>query len=222
LAINNPSYLENIEIVRQVVARIGLPDHPRVCDLGGGTGNYICALAEDLSESTFVHVDADPEMNSVASAKFERLGLSNVEMVQGSVFDVSFAPTSFDLILCVNALYSMNPQSEVLARVRQWLKPGGFFLVIDFGRRTKVLDWGRFILGNMIKTKGVLASVKFVWQGIETLKQNQRGSRSQAEGIYWLHSTEEFGAALTEAGFVVEDLRTCYRGYCDLALCRRN
>jgi len=158
-------------------------------------------------------------MNRVASSKFAAYGLSRVSVVTSSVFDSSFPDQSFDLILSVNALYAMTPQGEVLRMVRKWLKPGGKFLVIDFGRRTKVFDWGRYILGNMLKEKGIFESVRFLWNGLENLKQNRRGSKGQSEGIYWLHSTEEFGQALSEAGFLVEDLRTCYRGYCDLAVC---
>jgi ubiquinone/menaquinone biosynthesis C-methylase UbiE len=220
LAAANPSYAENIEIVRAAIASLDLPAGAVVCDVGGGTGNFTCALSEDMPDARFVHLDADAEMNRIASAKFVSLGVRDVSVVGRSVFDVDFANGSFDLILCINALYSMVPQDEVLDRIRRWLKPDGRFVVIDFGRRTKVFDWGRFILGNMIKEKGLVESLRFLRKGLETLKQNRRGSKGQAEGIYWLHSTEEFGRVLTGHGFIVDELRTCYRGYCDLALCR--
>jgi len=220
LADLNPSYRENIETVREIIADLALPSNPAICDLGAGTGNFICALSRDLPGAQFVHLDADSEMNRIAGAKYAKIAAGNVTIQTDSVFEAEFPSQSFDLILCVNALYSMNPQREVLCRINRWLKPGGFFVVIDFGRRAKIFDWGRYILGNMLREKGILESVKIIRSGWESLRQNRRGSKGQLEGLYWLHSTEEFGRALSEAGFLVDELTTCYRGYCDLAVCR--
>jgi ubiquinone/menaquinone biosynthesis C-methylase UbiE len=220
LATNNPSYRENIEILRSLLPSFGLPDQPSVCDLGGGTGNYTCALSADIRGASFVHVDADEEMNRIARCKFADAGIESVEVITASALDIDFPDHSFDLLIMINSLYAMSPQRDVLARVHRWLKPSGTFFVIDFGRRTKVLDWARFILGNMLREKGLFECLRFLRSSLENLRQNRRGARAQLDGVYWLHSTEEFGALLSESGFYVEMIRACYRGYCDLAVCR--
>lgn len=220
LAKHNPSYRENIELLRSFLGSFGLPEHPSVCDIGAGTGNFICALANDLPEARFVHLDSDPNMNSVAEQKYAAAGIESVDIHSVSALSAEFEPNTFDLIICINALYAIRPPMKVLQQVRSWLKPGGVFFVIDFGRRSNVWDWSSYILGSVFREYGFLACIRLLTNGIETYKQNRRGSKGQAAGVYWLHSTDEFKDALQRAGFSVEHIQTCYRDYCDLAVCR--
>ena len=222
LARNNPSYQDNIEALRVMLPQWNLPRSASVCDLGAGTGNYICSIAKDIPEASFVHVDADPQMNAVARAKYKREGVKNVSLVTSTIGETEFDNDSFDLIICVNALYAMDSREAVFAKIHSWLKKDGIFFVIDFGRQTNLFDWGRYIFGNMYRKEGIGACLRFVKNGFETIRQNRKGSKGQASGNYWLHSTDEFDRTLSEHGFRVELLRTCYRGYCDLAVCRLN
>jgi len=220
LATYNPSYRENIELLRSMLKDFALSDEPRICDIGAGTGNYICALAKDLPEAAFYHVDADQKMNDVAKNKYAAAGVKNVEIHGASALDTEFQPGSFDLIICVNALYAIHPPEELLRRAKLWLKPGGVFFVIDFGRRTRMWDWSKYIFGSILREHGVMETIRFFVNGMETIRQNRRGSKGQAEGVYWLHTTDEFKEALVRAGYSIERIQTCYRGYCDLAVCR--
>lgn len=220
LAKYNPSYRENIELLRSMLKEFDLGDEPAICDIGAGTGNYICALAKDIPGATFCHVDADQKMNAVAKSKYAASGVKNVEVHGVSALDADFETGSFDLIVCVNALYAIHPPEELLRRARLWLKPTGVLFVIDFGRRARMWDWSKYIFGSILREHGVLETVRFFVNGMETIRQNRRGSKGQAEGVYWLHSTEEFEDALVRAGYSIERVQTCYRGYCDLAVCR--
>jgi ubiquinone/menaquinone biosynthesis C-methylase UbiE len=220
LATHNPSYRENIDALRSIVGSLNLPPGAVICDVGAGTGNFICALARDIPYAKFIHLDADPVMNQIASEKYKAAGIEHVDVHCCSAVEAAYSDESFDLVVCVNALYAIHPQEEVLQRIRRWLRPGGTFFVIDFGRRTRILDWMRYILGNIIREKGLRECFKFLKNSSESLRQNRRGAQGQADGTYWLHSTEEFGKVLVKAGFEVLELRPCYRGYCDLAVCR--
>ncbi len=220
LATANPSYRENIEILRSLIPDFDLPRDPVICDIGAGTGNFICAIAQDLPSAKFVHLDADETMNQLAREKYQSAQLSNVEIKHCLASDANFAAGTFDLIICVNALYAIRPRDEFLMKARRWLKPNGIFFIIDFGRRFDALSWSLYIIGSVIKQGGLREAVRVVKNGLETLRQNRRGSDGQADGLYWLHSTEEFADELTRAGYTVDQLRTCYRGYCDLAVCR--
>lgn len=219
LATNNPAYRANIEELRELIPSLNLPDHPRILDVGAGTGNFICALAKDLLDAKFVHLDFDEEMSEVARKKYAAAGIENVEIHCCPASEAAYPAESFDLVICINALYAISPREELLKRVRSWLKPDGTFFVIDFGRQYQTLDWGRYILGNVFRERGLVECVRFFISIFETARQNRRGAQGQADGLYWTHSTEEFGRVLSEAGFDVKDLRTCYRDYCDLAVC---
>lgn len=220
LATNNPAYRANIELLREMIPSFNLPDKPRILDIGGGTGNFICALAKDFEDAKFVHLDFDEEMNEVARKKYAAAGIKNVEIHCCPATEAAYPANSFDLVICVNALYAIHPRDEILKRLRNWLTPDGTFFVIDFGRQYRTLDWGKYILGNVLRERGLIECIRFFISIFETARQNRRGAQGQADGLYWTHSTEEFGHVLAGAGFDVQDLRTCYRDYCDLAICR--
>ena len=214
----NPSYHENIEILLSYLDEWNMPPTAMICDLGAGTGNYICALAGCIPEGKYVHVDFDEVMNGIARTKYVGAKL-NVTIVEEYIQRLEFPSENFDLILCVNALYAIQPQQAVLHKVRKWLKPDGKFFVIDFGRRTRMFDWGWYLLKSVVKEHGVLECSRLVANRVEIVRQNRRGSKTQQQGSYWLHSTQEFGRILTSCGFQVDDIRSCYRDYCDLAVC---
>lgn len=220
LATNNPSYHENIEIFQSLIRRLDLKADARVCDVGAGTGNFVCAAALEMPHVRFVHLDADAAMNEVAQQKYLAAGIENVEIRCCSATDAAYPPESFDLIVCVNALYAIAPQVDMLRRMRRWLKPSGTLFLIDYGRQVKVLDWMFFILKDVARRQGFVAAMRLLRNSWVNIRQNRRGSRGQAEGVYWVHSTEEFGRTLEQAGFEVKELRPCYRGYSDLAICR--
>jgi ubiquinone/menaquinone biosynthesis C-methylase UbiE len=196
LATNNPSYFENIEALRSVVRDLQLPKEAAICDVGAGTGNFICALAHDLPEARYVHLDFDAGMNKIAADKYSAMGLEHIELECCRASEAHYAPQSFDLIISVNALYAMQPQREVLRRIRSWLKPDGTFFVIDYGRQVNVLDWVVYMFRHVARTKGFWAAVKLLKKNAENIRQNRKGSQGQADGHYWLHSTEEFGEIL--------------------------
>jgi ubiquinone/menaquinone biosynthesis C-methylase UbiE len=214
-----PAYQENIARLRALITERGLSGNIRVCDLGAGTGNYIAGIADLLPDADYTHLDQDPEMSAIARRKYDRCGI-RVTMVQDFMQRASFASGSFDLIVCVNALYAAAPQELVLRRVKRWLKPDGLFFVIDYGRQARIFDWGWYILKSSIRRRALGKLVTFALNSRHVISSTRRGSSYQSQGGYWLHSTQEFGDKLSEAGFIVEKLEPCYRGYADLAVCR--
>lgn len=217
----NPAYHENVGKLLSRLEKWDLPPTPAVCDLGAGTGNFLLELNRAMPNGRYWHVDFDDRMTGLAKRKYSDAGLSNVQVVKDEIHNVAFPDESFDLILCINALYAFTPQEQVLANVRKWLKPEGRLFLVDFGRKQSTLDWTIYIFREAMKSRQVGRYAKSLIEGREVLKQNRRVSKGQESGRYWLHSTQEFGESLVKAGFVVEELEKCYRGYADMAVCRK-
>lgn len=215
----NPAYQQNIQALIDRLSLWKLPSDARVCDLGAGTGNYISALSRFLPHGSFVHVDFDRKMNELARHKYARQGIVDVNIVEEHVQHVDFPTNSFDLVVCVNALYAISPQREVLTKIRRWLRPNGKFFVIDFGRKQRTLDWTLYILRESVRSNNLRRYAKALVEAREVLKQNRRSTRGQTSGRYWLHSTEEFRGTLESCGYKVIEVFPCYRGYADLAVC---
>lgn len=217
----NPSYQENIDKLLSFLRSWELPENPRICDLGAGTGNYITALAKVLPNAEFTHIDFDAKMNERALAKYREHGITRFEILTQYAQDAEISDDSFDIVLCINALYAISPQEEVLCKIHNWLRPDGRFFTIDFGRKQKNLDWVIYMFRESMKKHTVGKYVKALMDNKEIAKQNKQVSKAQQSGRYWLHTTEEFEGKLSECGFVVDEVFPCYRGYSDLAVCRK-
>jgi ubiquinone/menaquinone biosynthesis C-methylase UbiE len=178
-------------------------------------------MAKEHPECSFVHVDFDTKMNELAARKYEANGVRSVRVISDYAQHLDFPDACFDLVLCVNALYAISPQKQILRKVHSWLKPNGRFFVIDFGRKQRSLDWAIYLLRESVKSRRAGDYVRAVVEGREVWKQNRRSAKGQETGRYWLHSTTDFGNTLVDSGFEVDELQPCYRGYADLAICRK-
>ena len=217
----NTSYQNNIRTLTNYLTQWALPENADICDLGAGTGNYILSTAQHLPNANYVHVDFDSKMNQSAKKKYEGIKLKNFRIVTEYAQKTEFPSNSFDLIICVNALYAISPQKQVLHNLRSWLKPEGRLFLIDFGRKQRTLDWTFHLFVESMKMHRAGEYVKAVYDAREVLKQNRKSTKGQQSGRYWLHSTSSFGNTLVDCGFEVDEIYPCYRGYADLAICRK-
>lgn len=215
----NPAYQQNIQMLLDRLPNWDLPDDASVCDLGAGTGNYILQLGQAMQRATFWHVDFDSRMIEVARRKYADANLSNVNIVQSNALEVDFEENSFDLVVCINALYAFSSQREILQKMQRWLKNNGRLFLIDFGRKQNTLDWALYMLREAAKSRRLGFYARTLVEGRELLKQNRKTTKGQESGRYWLHTTEEFGQTLSDTGFFVEEIGRCYRNYADFAIC---
>lgn len=217
----NPAYQANIDILLSHMKNWTLGADSKICDLGAGTGNYIVQMADAFPDAQYWHVDIDHRMTELARQKYERCGVRNVHVVESDVHAANFAKDSFDVVVCVNALYAFTSQESILKRIRSWLKPEGKLFLIDFGRKQKTLDWTLYIFKESMKSQKIGRFTRALIEGRELLKQNRKTTMGQESGRYWLHTTQEFGKTLENSGFKVEELSRCYRNYSDLAVCSK-
>ena len=218
---HNDAYEENVSALAQFVQTINLNPTCSIVDIGAGTGNFICELSKVLPSANFVHLDANREMNNIALRKYEKQKIGNVQIIEEQVQRADLPVDTFSLAICVNSLYAMNPQELILSKIHQWLAPDGYLYVIDLGRKMDSWDWGRYFLRQAFREKRLLEYLTdAVARGREVLRQNNMTTIAQDSGRYWTHETSQFGQVLESAGFKIEKLETCYRGYADLAICR--
>ena len=218
---HNDAYEVNVSALAQFVQTINLNPTCSIVDIGAGTGNFICELSKVLPSANFVHLDANREMNNIALRKYEKQKIGNVQIIEEQVQRADLPVDTFSLAICVNSLYAMNPQELILSKIHQWLAPDGYLYVIDLGRKMDSWDWGRYFLRQAFREKRLLEYLTdAVARGREVLRQNNMTTIAQDSGRYWTHETSQFGQVLESAGFKIEKLETCYRGYADLAICR--
>ena len=94
----------------------------RVLDAGAGIGTFTELAAEGRE---VVAVEPDPEQLAVLRERVA--GQANVQVVEGTVEDVS---GTFDSILCLNVLEHIPDDRGTLRRFHELLVPGGSLLLL--------------------------------------------------------------------------------------------
>jgi ubiquinone/menaquinone biosynthesis C-methylase UbiE len=108
----------------------GLPDQPRILDVGCGPGAQTIDLAR-VTGGWIVAVDIRQRFLDELTERAGAAGvLSQVTTVNTSMFDMDFADESFDLIWSEGAIY-IEGFATGLAAWRRFLKPGGWLVVSE-------------------------------------------------------------------------------------------
>jgi SAM-dependent methyltransferase len=133
-----------------------------------------------------------------------------------------FPVATFNCLVSVNALYAMPEPAALLKRVFHWLKPGGVLFLINLGRIQNTTEWTTFLIKSNLHKLGLIRTLRVLLnEGLVISRENRKIASAQRSGLYWQHGTKQFGELLREIGFEVDLLEPTYRGYSDLACCRK-
>jgi len=91
-------------------------------DLGCSSGSFLEFMRSESWKLYGVEMSAEG-----ARTAEER---SKAQVFVGDILDAHFPSESFDVITCFDVLEHLYEPREVMARVGQWLKPGGIFYVL--------------------------------------------------------------------------------------------
>jgi SAM-dependent methyltransferase len=97
-------------------------DHPRVLEIGCGTGYVLLGLAAEN------HYELTGLEAHIAGLRYARSRLPSVEFVQADARDLPYE-SAFDAVGAFDVIEHIVEDDAVLASVRRALKPGGIFIV---------------------------------------------------------------------------------------------
>lgn len=103
------------------------PAGARVLEAGCGVGAQTVTLSANSPDARFTSIDLSEE--SLAQARSR--ALPNVEFRQGDIFDLPFAPATFDHVFVCFVLEHLERPVEALEHLKAVLKPGGTITVIE-------------------------------------------------------------------------------------------
>jgi SAM-dependent methyltransferase len=112
-----------------------------VLEVGCGEGFIAGRLSEDRPDILYVGVDQNEEDLKNLRAKFPR-----VETHRGSIYDLSFLESDFDLVICAEVLEHLSDPDAALAQIIA-LRPRKVILTVPLE------PW--FRLGNLARGKNV-------------------------------------------------------------------
>lgn len=90
-----------------------------ILDLGCSSGGFLTSVKSPAWKLYGI------EMSEPVARKAE--AKCGAQVFVGDILDAPFAPASFDAITCFHVFEHLYHPKEVLAKVAEWLKPGGIF-----------------------------------------------------------------------------------------------
>jgi SAM-dependent methyltransferase len=107
------------------------PPGARVPEPGCGVGAQTITLAQRSPQAAFTAVDVSTASLIEASKRAHGAGLENVAFAQADVFDLPFAPSSFDHVFVCFLLEHLPAPEQALSALWALLRPGGTITVVE-------------------------------------------------------------------------------------------
>ena len=106
--------------------RVGLRDGLRVVEVGCGSGNTACWVAEQVGpRGSVVGIDVSADQVEQARQQAADRGLRNVEFHVADAYSPRLPEGSFDLAYCRLVLMHLTRPADALAAMRGLVRPGG-------------------------------------------------------------------------------------------------
>ena len=91
-------------------------------DIGCSSGAFLKSLAGNAWDLYGIEMSEDSAKRAQAR--------SGAKIFVGDILDAQFSPNMFDVITCFDVLEHLYEPRRIMARVAEWLKPGGIFYVL--------------------------------------------------------------------------------------------
>ncbi len=107
------------------------PAGSTVLEAGCGVGAQTVTLARNSPDALITSIDVSPASLEAALRAVDGAGLRNVTFRQADIFDLPFAPRSFDHVFLCFVLEHLAEPVAALQALQRALKPGGTITVIE-------------------------------------------------------------------------------------------
>ena len=154
-----------------VVSLLRLAGDETVVDYGAGTGIYTIAVAQAVPGGRVIAVEALPRLAEMLRAKLTAELADRLEVVETDANTVPVPDGVADRAVMVDVLHHLYDQPEALAQVTRLLRPGGLFVVVDWGDGERPLGPPREHVLGLAAVRKVIASM-----GLDELEAHEPGT----------------------------------------------
>ena len=125
------------EAPTKAIAALKLQPGQIVADIGAGSGYYTMLLSSAVGPRGRVYAtDIQPEMLALIKKRIGEKGVSNVELVRGTVTGSGLPDGIIDLALMVDVYHELAQPQAFLQSVKRALAPGGRLVLIEFRKES--------------------------------------------------------------------------------------
>lgn len=121
------------EATLQMREQLKLKPGMSVCDMGSGNGYHTIPMAEAVGKDGKVYaVEVQPEMIEMLHKRAAEKGITNIVSIIGEMYDPKLPPASCDMILLVDVYHEFSHPEQMLAGMKNALKPDGVIVMVEF------------------------------------------------------------------------------------------
>jgi len=148
--------------VRAVLTHLGTLKGKRLLDAGCGKGRYAALLKRTYPECATTAMDISQKMLGCVPAGIER--------VQSSLLNIPMPDSSYDAVICIEALEHAVEIPKAVSELSRVLAPGGKLVIIDKNKdrlgQLAMPSWekwfGKTELADLLRSEGLKVSSEFI------------------------------------------------------------
>ena len=130
---------EKEENVSNLIQNMKIKSNDIIADIGAGSGYHVFRMALIAKKGLVYAVDIQGEMLMAIEKTKESSKIRNVETILGSEKSIHLTKNSVDKILMVDVYHEFNFPVEMIASIKNALKPNGQLFLIEYrGEDSKV------------------------------------------------------------------------------------
>ena len=123
-----------------MLANLGIRPQMVICDMGCGVGFHSTKMAQMTGAKGYVAgVDVQPEMLDMMRERMEEEGIENIIPILGSFHNPRLPRDTFDMVLMVDVYHEFSHPEQMLAAIRNSLKPDGVVVLVEYRAEDKTV-----------------------------------------------------------------------------------
>jgi protein-L-isoaspartate O-methyltransferase len=120
------------EDVSNLIQNMNIKSNDTIADIGAGSGYHVFKMAPLVKNGIVYAVDIQPEMLMKIKKTKESNKIRNIETILGSEKSIHLPKNSVNKILMVDVYHEFNFPLEMIASIKNALKPNGQLFLIEY------------------------------------------------------------------------------------------
>ncbi len=122
-----------------LISQMPIQKNHTLLDVGAGSGFFTIPMAEKTSSKVYA-MDPDRRMLSVIEDKAKEKGLTNIELIQDYIENLSLQYNSIDFVMASLILHEVNSLTKALSTIFEVLKSGGHLLCLEYEKDDLIIE----------------------------------------------------------------------------------
>lgn len=142
--LNKIAFLDSKQRVKLIPPEILISQMPieknhTLLDIGAGSGFFTIPMAESTTNKVYA-MDPDFRMLKVIEEKAKEKGITNIELIQDYLENLTIENDSIDFAMASLILHEVNSLSNALSKIYEVLKPGGHLLCLEYEKDDLIVE----------------------------------------------------------------------------------